>query len=432
MEIKKVCVFVIMLLILSVIPATGSLISSIQTIDNAKDINNSNEIITYNGDRIDQQQPAHNMNTFVIGEAFRAQAFVPTRETLTRIQLFMYKHGNINSDISLSIRDNLYSNDLAKITLQANQIPLQQDWVTFDFPDLKITTGNTYYFVLVTTGGNFDNAYVIGMSNNNPYQQGDAWEYGQFTNYAWEKMVDTNGVAYDLSFKIYVEKNKPFLKFLNTPIRPSRFFLNPDQDWLPEGADNTQSIYHMGTVGIGTNSPSPYSKLDIYGSVLIRNPVDNQDYLSITPTAHFTELNFCKDGSTIGSVSIDSSGLLSAEGLHSYFSYTNEWGNIIVQQGKIGIAVNNPNYALEVSDYFGGDIVADFHGRVKGEDAVNDDEFVTKSQIDSTIRAYYTPTSSDDPNGNIGDFAWDNDYFYVKTNDGWKRAAFETWSSVSN
>ena len=36
----------------------------------------------------------------------------------------------------------------------------------------------------------------------------------------------------------------------------------------------------------------------------------------------------------------------------------------------------------------------------------------------------------DDPAGNIGDTSWDSSYFYVKTIDGWKRAALETWSTT--
>ena len=34
-----------------------------------------------------------------------------------------------------------------------------------------------------------------------------------------------------------------------------------------------------------------------------------------------------------------------------------------------------------------------------------------------------------DINGDVGDTAWDNSYFYVKTPDGWKRAALETWNT---
>jgi hypothetical protein len=41
------------------------------------------------------------------------------------------------------------------------------------------------------------------------------------------------------------------------------------------------------------------------------------------------------------------------------------------------------------------------------------------------IRTSYTPTSSGDTNGNIGDVAWDNQYIYIKTNTGWGRTQLD-------
>jgi hypothetical protein len=46
------------------------------------------------------------------------------------------------------------------------------------------------------------------MANNDPYPQGDAWEYGVFTGYVWEKMEDPSGSPYDLCFRTYVKKGK--------------------------------------------------------------------------------------------------------------------------------------------------------------------------------------------------------------------------------
>jgi hypothetical protein len=43
------------------------------------------------------------------------------------------------------------------------------------------------------------------------------------------------------------------------------------------------------------------------------------------------------------------------------------------------------------------------------------------------MRTSYTPTSTTDPNGAVGDISWDADYFYVKTSAGWKRAALSVW-----
>ena len=43
------------------------------------------------------------------------------------------------------------------------------------------------------------------------------------------------------------------------------------------------------------------------------------------------------------------------------------------------------------------------------------------------LRESYTPTSTSDTNGNVGDIAWDDNYIYVKTSSGWKRAALSTF-----
>ena len=97
-----------------------------------------------------------------------------------------------------------------------------------------------------------------------------------------------------------------------------------------------------------------------------------------------------------------------------------------IMGGKVGIGTTTPSFSLDVSG--GDEIVAQFSGRVRGVDAINDDEFVTKGQVKNSLSAFYTPISTSDPKGIVGDTAWDSNYFYVKTNDGWKRATLETWS----
>jgi hypothetical protein len=53
----------------------------------------------------------------------------------------------------------------------------------------------------------------------------------------------------------------------------------------------------------------------------------------------------------------------------------------------------------------------------KGDWVTNNDFKPTKLTI-----PYYTPTSSDDIKGSVGNITRNDDYLYVKTNTGWKRS----------
>lgn len=203
---KIVGMLVLMLLMGSVIQVVGTTIDKRNFHVEFDD--NHNEA---NSDRIDQEQPIQTGNTFIIGEVSRAQSFIPTRETLTKVELYIYKEGTMNADFKVSIRENLIGSDLTSASMQANQIPpniQSQAWVEFNFADIEVNPGNVYYIVCTTQGGNLDNCYVLGCADNDPYPQGDAWEYGVFNNYIWQKMENLYGKPYDLCFRTYVEKSR--------------------------------------------------------------------------------------------------------------------------------------------------------------------------------------------------------------------------------
>jgi hypothetical protein len=74
--------------------------------------------------------------------------------------------------------------------------------------------------------------------------------------------------------------------------------------------------------------------------------------------------------------------------------------------------------------------------RIKGGTGYLSNNSTPTSTIDVTnpngysqfrMRTTYTPTSTSDTNGNVGDFSWDGNYFYIKTPDGWKRSALMTF-----
>lgn len=70
---------------------------------------------------------------------------------------------------------------------------------------------------------------------------------------------------------------------------------------------------------------------------------------------------------------------------------------VIKSDGKIGIGTSTPTSSIDVN----GDKVR--------------------------IRNSFTPASTSDTSGNVGDICWDDNYIYVKTNVGWKRAALQTF-----
>jgi len=120
-----------------------------------------------------------------------------------------------------------------------------------------------------------------------------------------------------------------------------------DNDWeWSSGSGLTGNIYHIGEIGIGTTLPN--SKLDVYGDVRITNPLDSDDYLRISSGDSATSLTHLRNGGAVGSVSIDSAGLLSAESISSFLGVTVETGDIIVKQGEVGIGTTSPDYKLEV------------------------------------------------------------------------------------
>ena len=52
---------------------------------------------------------------------------------------------------------------------------------------------------------------------------------------------------------------------------------------------------------------------------------------------------------------------------------------------------------------------------------------VCSSNLGLNMATSFTPLSTSSPSGVTGDIVWDDDYIYVKTNDGWKRAGLTSY-----
>jgi hypothetical protein len=154
------------------------------------------------GDELDQSQPDHNNHGYYVQRlGWLAQEFTPTLNYLTKVKLRIFKKGNppITERFTVSIKDSLNDRrDLTKISKHFINIP-QDNWVEFDFPDIKVNPGQGYYIVCRTNKIDFykENIYCWLYSWENPYKNGDAWQGFPWGTY-WELLEKD-----DFCFKTY-------------------------------------------------------------------------------------------------------------------------------------------------------------------------------------------------------------------------------------
>jgi hypothetical protein len=151
-------------------------------------------------DQLDQSQTQEsNAGLCVCYPNELAQSFVPTLNTLIRVQLKcnsdLYSTGNL----IISIRSDLSGNDLTSVSLPTSSIPYNYyDWVEFNFPDITVTPGQTYYIIWSPTSTDEYHLCCWRMCTTNPYPNGGVWDYSPSTG--WENWYST---VYDFCFKTY-------------------------------------------------------------------------------------------------------------------------------------------------------------------------------------------------------------------------------------
>ena len=153
--------------------------------------------VTVSDDVLDQQQTQYNSNYAFYTTRWCGQSFIPTVTSLTRVEVYIRKAGTPASDMVLSIRSFLTGADLVSVSKPASQIPTTISWVEFDFSDLTVTPGSTYYLVLRTSGGSSTSCYYWGYGSGTPYTNGMRWN-SMNSGSAW-----TQSASSDFCFKTY-------------------------------------------------------------------------------------------------------------------------------------------------------------------------------------------------------------------------------------
>jgi len=144
---------------------------------------------------------------------------------LTKVLLKIEKPIVIEAPLELSIRKNLNGSELTYIPVPSSQIPFYIYWSEFDFPDIEVEIGETYYIVLRTTSPSgksyrwLDNYNPIGDS----YENGKQW-ISFNSGFEWEP-TEYQTSFIDSTFQTYSYISKPDLNcsgFINwTDIKPA-------------------------------------------------------------------------------------------------------------------------------------------------------------------------------------------------------------------
>jgi hypothetical protein len=177
--------------ILSVISVVMMLVASLSTVS----------IVL--ADNVDQEcEPGNSLVISVMNGYYGneyAQAFVPDATELTKAELWMFNGGGNPGYFKVSIRNDRNGADLTSVTKTDDEIgnsPIH--WEEFDFPDISVTVGSTYYLVFKgpETLNSPDVYTVKGHSGGSAYPNGNFW---QTTNGpgTWEELDA------DVSFRTY-------------------------------------------------------------------------------------------------------------------------------------------------------------------------------------------------------------------------------------
>jgi hypothetical protein len=200
---KNIIVFFVMtLFLLTTIPAFGIL----------------------NDDQMDQHQiVTNNRYSYVCDEQWCSQSFKPSLNIITKVELLLLRWSALDEAylLTVSIKDKLANDskfDLTSVSLIPNLSRGHKSWILFDFPDIALDIGRTYYIVIRAYNGSYGES---GVKDNECYGWARNYDDDSYPrgNYNYSRNHGMNWYYYigDTCFKTYGYYNsKP-----STPNRPS-------------------------------------------------------------------------------------------------------------------------------------------------------------------------------------------------------------------
>jgi len=143
------------------------------------------------------------------------QSFIPNHENLTKVQLLIENQGQEKHDpITVTIRNSISGDNLTSSTIIPYSLEdMTRDYITFDFPDISVTPGETYYIICSSS---------IHLDDED-YDGYYCWEYEKFgerflfITYSKEKIMNfPPNIPKRPAGSVYVEKNTDHNYYVTT------------------------------------------------------------------------------------------------------------------------------------------------------------------------------------------------------------------------
>jgi hypothetical protein len=206
------------------------------------------------------------------------------------------------------------------------------------------------------------------------------------------------GGDYSCALGHYVETTADTAIALGSGIDPGSRLTNSTSNSLIVGFNTTDPTLFVGgsnhAVGVATTTPN--------GPLHVQNSTINIDAGSNLADRIAPLVVGDGDGTSV-CILIDGNQIEQAQGSQALNLNHTSSSNILLANGggEVGVGTTTPSSKLHINGAHG-------YEQLRLHDS-------------------YTPTSPGDSNGETGDIAWDDDYIYVKTAGGWKRADLSTW-----
>ncbi len=146
-----------------------------------------------------------------------AQSYIPSKDIQTRIQLLFSRNSTPLTiyPLVVCIREYLTGENIGMLSIEPEEVPEFPDffWIEFDFDDMYMTVGHSYFIVCYTTNET-DNCYLWAGNGSNLYSNGQV--YFSFDDGAtWDSGPPWDTA--DMCFMTYGRDNNP----PNKPVKPS-------------------------------------------------------------------------------------------------------------------------------------------------------------------------------------------------------------------